>query len=60
MTAMLTLDAAAARLAVDTKTLRRYISAGDLPAYRLGKRAIRLRSADVDALLSPIPTASHR
>ena len=44
-------------LAVHPRTIRRYISSGDLPAYRIGPRQIRVRASDVDALLVPIPTA---
>lgn len=50
----LTLAEAAARLGVNPKTIRRQIAAGNLRAYRLGTRAIRLRPADVDALLRPL------
>lgn len=35
-----------------TRTLRRYIAEGKLPAYRLG-RTIRLLPEDVDALFTP-------
>lgn len=46
---------AAAVLDVDVSTLRRYIAAGRLPAYRVGARAIRLKLADVERLARPIP-----
>lgn len=36
--------------------IRKLIARGDLPAYRIGKRAIRIDIRDVDALLKPIPT----
>lgn len=36
------------RLGVSRLTLLRLIDAGDLPAYRIGRR-IRLRTADVEA-----------
>lgn len=51
------LDVAAARHSISTRTLRRMIAAGQLPAYRLGTRTLRVRLEDVDALLRPIPTA---
>ena len=54
---LLTIESAADMLAVHPRTIRRYIDAGDLPAYRLGPRQIRVKRADVDALLTPIPTA---
>lgn len=39
-----------------TKTLRRYIAAGRLTAYRLGPRLIRVDLDQLDAILRPIPT----
>ena len=57
---LLTIETAAEMLAVHPRTIRRYIAAGDLPAYRIGARHIRVRTSDVDALLTPIPTAGGR
>ena len=57
---LLTIETAADMLAVHPRTIRRYIAAGDLPAYRIGPRQIRVRMSDVDALLTPIPTAGGR
>ncbi len=48
---------AAEYLGVSTKTIRRYIAAGRLTAYRTGPRLIRVDLADVDALLQRVPTA---
>lgn len=49
---------AATMLGVGVRTLRRYIAEGDLPAYRVGKRAtVRVRVTDLERLLKPIPTA---
>ncbi|MBK8732851.1 MAG: helix-turn-helix domain-containing protein [Actinomycetales bacterium] len=42
---------------ITDRTLRRYIAAGELPAYRLGARLLRFRRSDLDALLRPVPTA---
>ncbi len=51
-----TLPEAAARLRCHPRTLRRRIAAGDLSGYRLGgSPLVRVDSADVDALLRPIP-----
>ena len=50
------LDQAAERTGVCVRTLRRRISAGDLPAYRLGPRLIRVNPDDVDRMLTKIPT----
>lgn len=47
---------AADYLGVTERTIRRYIAEGQLRGYRLGRRALRLDQADVDALLRPIPT----
>lgn len=42
---------------ISQKTLRRWIAAGDLPAYRLGKRLVRIDLADLDKLIHRIPAA---
>ena len=52
------LTAAAEYLGVSVITLRRRIAEGRLPAYRLGPRAIRVRIADLDALMQPIGGAA--
>ena len=58
--AWVSLSGAAAYLGVGTKTVRRYIADGQLPAYRLGGRTtIRVKASDLDALLRPIPTAGR-
>ena len=54
---LMTLSAAAELLACNEKTLRRYISAGDLRGYRIGPRSLRVELAEVEALARPIPTA---
>ncbi len=43
---LVSLTEAAEILAVSTKTVRRYIAAGDLDAVRLGRRTIRVRGVD--------------
>jgi len=48
---------AAARLGLNERTIRRYITAGKLPGYRVG-RLLRVAIADVNAL--PQPTAGGR
>ena len=57
---LLTIEGAADMLAVHPRTIRRYISSGDLPAYRIGSRLTRVRASDVDALLVPIPIVGGR
>jgi excisionase family DNA binding protein len=43
-------EEAARRLGITTRTLRRFIESGRLPAYRIG-RVIRLKLSDLDAFL---------
>ena len=43
---------------VHTDTIRRYIAAGRLTGYRLGKRLIRVDLNQVDDLAQPIPTTA--
>lgn len=45
---------AAAYLDVDHKTIRRLIAAKRLPGYRLGNRIIKIKVADLDAVLVPM------
>ena len=51
---------AAVRLDVSEKTIRRMIARGDLRAYRLGTRTIRVSVADLEAQLKPVPTTGGR
>lgn len=55
--ATLTIKEAAADLGVATKTIRRWISQGLLPAERVGPRLIRIRPDDLEALGRRIPSA---
>lgn len=55
-----TLQSAADRLSVDTRTLRSWIAAGRLEAYRTGPRLLRVDVDEVDALLAPVSTARGR
>lgn len=48
---LLTIAEAAERLKVSTRTIRRYISDGILPASRLSRKTIRIKESDVVALL---------
>lgn len=45
---------AATYLDVTTKTVRRMIARGQLDAFRLGDRLIKIRIADLDALMTPV------
>ncbi len=53
------LDQSAEYLGSTSRTLRRYIATGQLPAFRMGKRQIRVRTADLDKLLQPIPVGGE-
>lgn len=52
----ITLKAAAEGLACSERTLRRMIAAGELTAYRVGNRLIRLDADELDALVRVVPT----
>ncbi len=54
-----TLDAAAERLGVSRKTIRRRISDGSLTGYRIGGRLLRVDLDEVDALVRPIPAVAR-
>lgn len=45
---------AAQRTGVSTRTLRRRIAAGLLPAFVSGRRTIRLKVEDVDRMMKPV------
>ncbi len=53
--AFISLATAADILGISVHTLRRRIAAGELPAFRSGRRIIRIRRSDVERLLRPIP-----
>ena len=48
------LNSAAEYAGVHVKTVRRWISAGRLTAYRLGPRLIKVDLDQIDAMLQPI------
>jgi hypothetical protein len=52
------LSVAAESIGFNPKTLRRYIAAGRLKAYRVGAKAIRVDLDDVAELLKPIGGAA--
>lgn len=57
---LVSLAEAAEILAVSTKTVRRYIAAGDLDAVRLGRRTIRVRIASIDRMIDEHPVNTWR
>lgn len=58
--ALVPLADAAASCGVYPITIRRWISAGRLPAYRVGPRLLRVDADDVARLARPVPTAAAR
>lgn len=57
---LMTMADAAASLGVHRNTLRRWIASGQLPAYRVGPRLVRLHPADVARLAAPVLPAPVR
>jgi excisionase family DNA binding protein len=47
-------------LGLSLKTIRRMIAKGDLPAYRVGKKTIRIRRSDAEAFISRVPAGKVR
>ncbi|WP_131104394.1 excisionase family DNA-binding protein [Ornithinimicrobium sufpigmenti] len=54
-----TLAAAADRTGISTRTLRRRIADGSLPAYRTGRRIIRVSPQEVDQLMEQMPSGAE-
>lgn len=52
----LTMREAAAYTGCSERTLRRYVSGGRLPTYRLGPHRLVFRLVDLEALLQRVPT----
>ena len=50
----LSLDQTAHELGCSRDTVRRMIERGELKAYRVGKRLIRIRRADLERAIRPI------
>lgn len=51
----LSLQQAAGIYGVSTDTIRRRVASGDLPAFRCGRRIIRVRAEDLSRLFHEIP-----
>lgn len=51
----LSLQQAAVIYGVSTDTIRRRVASGDLPAFRCGRRIIRVRAEDLSRLFREIP-----
>ncbi len=54
------IDEAAQIMSLSTRTIRRRISDGTIPAYHCGQRAIRIPLAELQAALRRIPTMRPR
>jgi excisionase family DNA binding protein len=53
------IDGAAERLGINSRTIRRRIADGTITGYRIGTKTIRVDRAEVDErLLTPIPTVN--
>lgn len=52
----LTVGQAARQLSVHPSTVRRWISQGKLPAYRLGEKRVGVRQTDLEQVVSPLVT----
>lgn len=59
MTNLITVPEAAATLGVSSKTVRRWIAAGRLPAYRVGPVALRVDPSDLATIMRPVSTAAQ-
>lgn len=51
------LEEAAEMMSLSTRTIRRRISDGTIPAYQCGRRSIRLRLDEIESALRRIPSA---
>ena len=55
--AFVSLAQAADILGISVQTLRRRVAAGELPAFRTGRRIIRVRVTDLERLLRRVQSA---
>jgi len=54
---LLSPNQAAELLGLSVRTIRRRIASGQLPAYRSGRKVIRIKTADLDRIFRRIPSA---
>ena len=55
----LSIEEAAEVMSLSTKTIRRRISDGSIPAYRCGRRNIRIRLDELEAAFRKLPSTGH-
>jgi len=53
MRQVLSIEATAEHLGVQVQTVRRWIAAGHLVAYRVGPKLVRIDAASIEAMLRP-------
>ncbi|WP_085097332.1 excisionase family DNA-binding protein [Mycobacterium paraense] len=51
---LISIDQAAERLGASTRTVRRLIASGKLPAYRVSRELVRIKPEDLETLLEPV------
>ena len=54
---LLSPNQAAELLGLSVRTIRRRIASGQLPAYRSGRKVIRIKTSDLDSIFRRIPSA---
>ena len=57
--AYVSIGEAAEAMSVSAKTIRRRISDGSIPAYRCGRRNIRIRLEELEAAFRKLPSTGH-
>lgn len=57
---LVTLSDAADALAVSTRTVRRYITDGQLEAVRLGRKTLRIKAESVERFIDAKPVGNWR
>ncbi len=55
----ISLSGAADMLNISVSTLRRRIAAGELPAFRSGRRIIRIKVTDLEKMLRRVPSTGN-
>jgi len=55
---LVTMRDAADALAISTRTVRRYVSDGQLDAVRLGRKTLRIKVDSIERLMSARPVGS--